>query len=265
MESHFIDVNNLKIHYLEDGKENNNLVLLIHGLGSSAERWLIIQKEISKKHHTIAIDLPGFGQSDKPQSFGYTISNFKDIVTEFMKKIKPYSGKTCLVGHSLGGYIALDVAAEPRTIDKLVLIDSSGMLSKPTLLLREYLEAAIKPARKKVREVFGKMVADPNRVPDYLVEGFISRVATPDTKISFQKTLDNSANKPIDISKLNRITTPTLILWGKEDKVIPLEHAYLFHEQLPESRLEIIQDAGHAPFAEKPAQVIKLIDSFCSN
>src|SRR6266511_4667723 len=136
--------NNIKIRYLESEGDriSDRHILFIHGLGSSADRWLDIPDALSKYYHTIAIDLPGFGGSDKPSDMDYTIEAFSDIVTEFMGKIGiagknggDNNNRTSLVGHSLGGYIASKIATEEDNrhfVDKLVLIDSSGNLQKPT-------------------------------------------------------------------------------------------------------------------------------------
>lgn len=261
MKDDFVVINGMKIHYLEAGNKNENKILLIHGLGSSAERWYVVQNDLSKNYHVLSVDLPGFGKSDKPSSFEYTIAGFGDIIIEFMKQ-RLDDVKINLVGHSLGGYIALDVASKTKSVNKLVLIDSSGMLKGLTPLLQEYLHASINPTTENVRGVFEKMVVDPKRIQDNLVDGFISRINAPGAKHSFKMTLDNSANYPIDSSKLSKITIPTLILWGKCDVLIPIDHAYLFKKKLVNSRLEIIPDSGHAPFAEKPYHVTKLIDSF---
>src|SRR5919109_895086 len=106
----------LKIRYLESDNysaANQQHVLFIHGLGSSADRWLDIPDALSLYFHTIAIDLPGFGGSDKPSDMDYTIDAFSDIIRQFMDKIRitkedrsdNKASKVTLVGHSLGGYI----------------------------------------------------------------------------------------------------------------------------------------------------------------
>jgi len=145
----------------------------------------------------------------------------------------------------------------------LVLIDSSGMLKKPTPLLEEYLKVAINPTKDKVRKVFEQMVAAPTRIPSKLVEGFISRINLPNAKYAFKSTLANSTNTQIGLGRLKLIDhIPTLILWGSEDKVIPPEHSRLFKENIANSHIEIIPDAGHAPFAEKPDQVCEILRNF---
>jgi len=264
LQEKWANLNGLKIRYLESGKGNGRHILFIHGLGSSADRWLGIPSALSANFHTVALDLPGFGESDKPATLDYTIENFRETIVEFINKVVINDGKTSIVGHSLGGYIAAEVAIENKNmVERLVLIDSSGMLKKPTPLLEEYLKVAINPTKDKVRKVFEQMVADPTRIPSKLVEGFISRINLPNAKYAFKSTLANSANKQIGLGRLKLIEDiPTLIIWGSEDKVIPPEHSRLFKEGIANSHIEIIPDAGHAPFAEKPDQVCEILRSF---
>jgi 2-hydroxy-6-oxonona-2,4-dienedioate hydrolase len=269
----------LKIRYLEsanDNAANQQHVLFIHGLGSSADRWLDIPDALSLYFHTIAIDLPGFGGSDKPSDMDYTIEAFSEIVTEFMSKIgvagkdggADNKARTSLIGHSLGGYIASKIAAEKHNshfLDKLVLIDSSGNLEKPTPLLEQYLDAAMTQSKEKVRKVFGQMVANPLFISDALVQGFIDRMNKPNAKYAFEASIRNSANTQIGIKTLNKIGDkgiPTLILWGMEDKVIPTQHSQIFKEAIKDSSVTIIPGTGHAPFSEKPALVCEYLHRF---
>ena len=264
MKENWANLNGLKIRYLESGKGNDRHILFIHGLGSSADRWLGIPSALSANFHTVSLDLPGFGESDKPATMDYTIENFRKTVVDFINELAINDAKTSIVGHSLGGYIAAEVAVENKNmVERLVLIDSSGMLKKPTPLLEEYLKVAINPTKYKVRKVFEQMVADPTRIPSKLVEGFISRINLPNAKYAFKSTLANSTNTQIGLGRLKLIDhIPTLILWGSEDKVIPPEHSRLFKESIVNSHIEIIPDAGHAPFAEKPDQVCEILRNF---
>src|ERR671920_735980 len=127
--------------YYEYGKDKNKHVLFIHGLGSSSIAWRDIPQALSEHFHTITVDLIGFGESDKPQTANYTIRGFSKFINDFIREeeigIKS-DDKLTLVGHSLGGYIAAEVAIQNKQnkdkhiIEKLVLIDSSGMLTQPT-------------------------------------------------------------------------------------------------------------------------------------
>jgi pimeloyl-ACP methyl ester carboxylesterase len=264
LHENWANLNGLKIRYLEYGKGNDRHILFIHGLGSSADRWLGIPGALSANFHTVSIDLPGFGESDKPATMDYTIENFRKTVVDFINELAINDTKTSIVGHSLGGYIAAEVAIENKNmVERLVLIDSSGMLKKPTPLLEEYLKVAINPTKDKVRKVFEQMIADPTRIPSKLVEGFISRINLPNAKYAFKSTLANSTNTQIGLGRLKLIDhIPTLILWGSEDRVIPPEHSRLFKENIANSHIEIIPDVGHAPFAEKPDQVCEILRNF---
>src|SRR5919106_4341215 len=156
-----------KIRYDEYGKDKQKHILFIHGLGSSPLVWRDIPQALSEYFHTIAIDLIGFGESDKPQ-LNYTISYFVQFIKNFLTQIGiKDKDKITIIGHSLGGYIAIEYAIENKThIEKLVLIDSSGMLEKPTPLLEQYLDAAmeIDPVLryKKLKRVLGAIYADPS-------------------------------------------------------------------------------------------------------
>jgi 2-hydroxy-6-oxonona-2,4-dienedioate hydrolase len=270
----------LKIRYLESDKndvDKRQCLLFIHGLGSSADRWLDIPDALSLYFHTLAVDLPGFGGSDRPSDMNYTIEAFSDIVRQFMYKIRiteedrgnNKARTITLVGHSLGGYIASKIAAADNSnfLDKLVLVDSSGNLEKPTPLLDQYLDAAIKPSKEKVRKVFEQMVANPVLITDVFVQGFIDRINRPGSKYAFESSLRNSANTQIGIKNLNKIGEkgiPTLIIWGMYDKVIPTHHSQIFREAIKGSAVNIIPSTGHAPFTEKPALVCEYLHEFLS-
>jgi pimeloyl-ACP methyl ester carboxylesterase len=140
------------------------------------------------------------------------------------------------------------------------------MLNGPTELLKEFLAAAMNPTRDSVRSVFEKMVAVPARVPAILIDGFIYRMNLDGAKNAFQHAYENSVNTQIGKSRLQDISgIHTLLLWGKEDKLIPLEYHSVFHEVIKGSVVELIDDAGHAPFAEKPALTCELIRRFLSS
>jgi 2-hydroxy-6-oxonona-2,4-dienedioate hydrolase len=270
----------LKIRYLESDKndvDKRQCLLFIHGLGSSADRWLDIPDALSLYFHTLAIDLPGFGESDRPSDMNYTIEAFCDIVRQFMDKIRiteedrgnNKARTITLVGHSLGGYIASKIAAADNSsfLNKLVLVDSSGNLEKPTPLLDQYLDAAINPSKEKVRKVFEQMVANPLLISDVFVQGFIDRINRPGSKYAFESSLKNSANTQIGKRNLNKIGEkgiPTLIIWGMHDKVIPTDHSQIFREAIRGSALNIIPSTGHAPFTEKPALVCEYLHKFLS-
>ena len=265
LSEHWLACNGIKTRYLEAGKTKPRSIMFIHGLGSSADRWLDIPLAMSMYYHTLAIDLPGFGMADKPQAgFAYSIVEFATFVSQMIRELGVDARKTTLVGHSLGGYIAAEVALRHRSlVDRLVLIDTSGMLTGPTELLKGYLEAAMNPSRESVRPVLEKMVAHPSRIFDLLVDGFIYRMNLPGAKHAFKLAYENSVNTQIGNERLQELSgIATLIVWGKEDRLIPLEYQSTFQRAIKGSTIEQVADAGHAPFAEKPALVCEMIHRF---
>jgi pimeloyl-ACP methyl ester carboxylesterase len=257
-------VEGIRTRYFEAGRDRKKCVIFVHGLGSSGDRWLDIPLALSFHYRTIAIDLPGFGMSDKPSSgMRYTIKEYAEFIKNLMDKLEISDGRTSLVGHSLGGYISAEVAVlYGHLVDRLVLIDTSGMLNGPTPLLEQYLEAAMNPTPQAVRRVFEQLVANPVRIPEVLVTGFIQRMGLEGAKNAFRLAYENSVRTQIGEKRLGQISHKTLIIWGRQDRLIPLEYSSAFERSIKGSRTELIEDAGHAPFAEKPALASEILRQF---
>jgi pimeloyl-ACP methyl ester carboxylesterase len=260
----FTEIWGHRIRYIKSKDGGNPIaVLFIHGLGSAADRWMDLPEAISFYFDAYALDLIGFGKSDKPTSLSYNILEFVEFLREFIRKELIKYGEIILVGHSLGGYIACEfVIKYPTLVRKLVLVDSSGMLDKPTPLLAEYLDVAMNPSYDKVMSIFRKMLGNPLFVSPLVTEIFINNISNEPAKNAFRKTLENSANTQIRHERLQKIKIPTLIIWGVEDRVIPMEHAEIFRKNIVGSKLVKIERAGHAPFVEKPSVVFDLIRRF---
>lgn len=275
-----VNLNGFKIRYLKSKKYNSSKkkkILFIHGLGSSSDRWLDIPDALSRYFYPIvAVDLIGFGGSDKPLTVQYTIEYFSKFIRDFINCKSVWrnnedndenSCETVIIGHSLGGYIAAKVAIEDRgLVEKLVLIDSSGLLKKPTPLLNQYLDAALKPSFENVKGVFERMIGSPALLNPNLVDTFIRRIDMEGAKYAFISAFENSTKKTIELSELRRIANiPALIICGAADKLIPVAHSKSFNKILKNSQIQIIENTGHAPFAEKPSMVFDMIRIFLTN
>lgn len=260
-------INGKNIRYDEYGVNNSDHILFIHGLGSSSLVWRDIPEALSKSYHTITIDLIGFGESDKPKE-NYTISFLSKFIKDFINEMGfgPRE-KISIIGHSLGGYIAIDFATTNRErVDKLVLFDSSGLLKNPTPLLSDYLNAVktTDPVlrRDRITKVLGSLYSDPSRLLPIIVEFFIYFIEKPGALEAFESAFVNSTSMSIDSKKIIKIENlRCLIIWGEKDKLIPVSFVEQFKLLLSTAEIEIIKDAGHAPFVEKPAIVYqRLID-----
>jgi len=261
-----VNINNFNITYNVYGKSQApKHLLFLHGLGSSSDIWGDIPEALSRYFHSISVDLIGFGGSDRP-NINYSIDKFRECVLDFMHAIKIDDGKTTIIGHSLGGYIAAELAIEnPNMIESLVLIDSSGMLDKPTLLLQQYLDAAISASYEKLKTVFEQLAAQRWRVLPILIDVFIKRINMPGAKHAFESAFHNSTKTQIGLDRLRKLQdVRTSIIWGRCDNLIPLKYSKPFTETIRNAYFEIIEDAGHAPFAEKPAIVCEILREFLS-
>jgi pimeloyl-ACP methyl ester carboxylesterase len=272
-------LNDFGIRYLKSEKSNSSKkenILFIHGLGASSDRWLDIPDALSRYFHPIvAVDLIGFGGSDKPVTVDYTIEYFSKFIRDFIECKQIWrnddesddSCKTIIVGHSLGGYIAAKVAIEGQDlIEKLVLINSSGMLKGPTPLLEQYLNAALNPSFENVKNVFEQMLGNPALLNPALVDAFIKRINLAGAKYAFKSAFENSTKKHIESSELQRIENiPALIICGAADKLIPVEHSKQFNKTLKHSQLQIVENTGHTPFSEKPSMVFDIMRVFLTN
>jgi pimeloyl-ACP methyl ester carboxylesterase len=262
------NVNGFKIYYEELGKNNTKHVLFIHGLGSSALTWGDIPEALSHTFHTITVDLIGFGRSDKPKA-NYTIPYFSKFIKDFLWQIGiKDNDKITIVGHSLGGYIALDYAIENKEqTDKLVLIDSSGMLKKPTELLERYKEAVLEKnffvRLKLLNRVFEDMLADTSRYTPSKTIAFMRVIEQQGAEDAFESAYEYSTTTPLELQRLKLIKNiPCLIIWGQNDDLIPPSHADIF-ENIFENKIKtIIPNAGHSPHVEKPAKTYRMINEF---
>jgi pimeloyl-ACP methyl ester carboxylesterase len=265
----------MPIAFTEYGKNTNNKhILFVHGLGASSLAWRDIPYALSNYFHTITVDLIGFGESDKPLEGDYTIKGFSKFIANFLtKEIKiGENDKISIVGHSLGGYIAAQFAIENRKmIEKLVLIDSSGLLEKPTPLLEQYLDAAIEiePVLryKKLKRVLGAIYSDPSFMPPFVVDKFVETIIKDGARNAFERAYENSTRTQIELQGFRQIQdVPCLILWGEKDNLIPIEYYEKFKEKFPESKAkhEVIKGTGHAPFVERTALVYEKLRIFLS-
>lgn len=267
------NVNGHIISYNESINREKKHVLFIHGIGASLFGWRDIPDALSEQFHTISLDLIGFGGSDKPENADYTIKGLSKFIMDFLATINLEDEKLTLIGHSLGGYIALQVAIDNKDmIEKIVLIDPSGKLTEPTSLLKDYLRAATEPLTDrysplrydKLKHVFEQMYFLSSNLNPIVLGSFLDTIERPGGMEAFISTFQDSTTKQLESGDLKRIeNVPCLILWGANDALIdPKEYAKKFLNDLPNACLEIIPNSGHAPFVEKTATVYERIRRF---
>ncbi len=249
VEEKFLHIDGNKIRFLESGNSKKTLVL-IHGLGASAERWDQVIPLFAEEFRVIVPDLIGFGYSDKPL-VDYTPEFFSEFLKNFF--IASDIKRPNLIGSSLGGQIAAEFASSsPQKIEKLILVSPSGVMKKSTPALDAYIMAALYPNEQSAKNAFELMEGSGKNVTESIVTGFIERMRLPNAKLAFMSTLLGIKNSELVVSKLQTISTPTMIIWGSNDPVIPISHADLFVSTIQDCRFFRMDECGHTPFVQDP-------------
>lgn len=255
----FIRIQENKIRYFEYG-DSSNTVLFVHGLGASAERWDPIIPYFSENYHVITLDLPGFGLSDKP-SIDYTVDFFVRSLSEFISKLGIENNT--VIGSSLGGQITTELTvAEPRLVNKMILVSPSGVVNHATPALDAYVAAAISPNQKNAEKAFLMMDGLNKKVDPQTVTEFIQRMSMPNAKMAFLSSIISNKDSMITSEKLAKISAASLVIWGDNDPVIPKENSHLLLSSIKNCKFVEMTKCGHTPFVNKPKKFSKIVLEF---
>lgn len=262
MDEKFVTINSNKIRYLESG-DSKDIIVLIHGLGASAERWEFVIPEFSKNYRVIVPDLIGFGHSDKP-SVDYTTDFFSDFLGNFLQKLE--IKKTNIIGSSLGGQITAEFTSKNQDmIDNLVLVSPSGIMKHSTPALDAYVMAALYPNLDAAKNAFEMMAGSSRVINEKIIDDFVNRMKLPNAKMAFMSTILGLKNAEIITTKLKTINVPTLIVWGGNDPVIPLKHADGFVSSIKDCRFYRMDGCGHTPYVQAPEEFSKIVLDFLNS
>ena len=249
VEEKFLQIDGNKIRYLESGDSKKTLVL-IHGLGASAERWEHVIPLFADEFRVVVPDLIGFGYSDKPL-VDYTTEFFSEFLQKFF--IASDIKRPNLIGSSLGGQIVAEYATlHSQEIEKLILVSPSGAMKKSTPALDAYIMAALYPNEQSAKNAFELMEGSGKSVNEKIVNGFVERMRLPNAKLAFMSTLLGIKNSELITSKLQTISTPTMIIWGSNDPVIPIQYADSFVSTIQHSRFFRMDGCGHNTYVHDP-------------
>lgn len=258
MHEKFIKIGENKIRYLESGNSADSLVL-IHGLGASAERWEYVIPLFEKHYKVIVPDLIGFGHSDKPL-VDYTLELFSDFLGEFLQKTG--IEKPMIIGSSLGGQVTAHFAANSDSVQKLILVSPSGMMKKSTPALDAYIMAALYPNETSAKNAFQMMSSPGHEVDPKIINGFIERMQLPNAKMAFMSTILGLKTAKKITPQLKSITVPTMIIWGSLDPVIPIKFADSFVAAIKDCRFFRMDGCGHTPYVDDPESFGRIVLKF---
>ena len=271
----YINVNGIRTRYWTAGDKGPAL-LLIHGFGASVEIWQHNIEPLAKFYKVYAIDLVGFGRTEKHEG-PYTPSFMVDFINDALTVLN--LEKVTLIGLSMGGGLSILYTLRfPHKVDKLVLVDSAGLgkeiIFSMRLMSLPFLgELITKPSRKMAYLFFKPAVLNPNQLKGQFTDIYYGLFSLPGAQMALLKVL-RSMGTILGVKKnilnetmmnLHRITSPTLIIWGRQDAIIPLKQAYYAKEKIPNSKLQIIEQCGHMPNFEKPDEFNQVVLDFLSS
>jgi pimeloyl-ACP methyl ester carboxylesterase len=251
-------------------------VILIHGIGGSVEGWRFNIEALAEHHRVYALDMVGSGHTNKP-SVSYSLGYLAQFVNDFMEV--QTIDRANLIGHSLGGGVALQFTIQfPEKVDKLVLVSSAGLGREVHLAFRLSSLPLIgnwlsRPSRKGTAQFLTDCYFDQDLITDELVEFNYQLASQPGAQQSFLSTVrtlgnfrglrDHVVSSIVD--NIAAITAPTLIIWGQQDRILPMEHAKVAANKIPNVRLHIFDPCGHCPPEERPEEFNTLVLEFLSS
>lgn len=235
------NIEGIDINYIIEGKGKN--VLVLHGWGANIDTILPIVNILKEDFKVFAMDLPGFGKSQIPKEV-FDSKDYARIVKGFIDKMK--IDKVTLIGHSFGGKISILLGAYyPELIEKIVLIDSAGLIPKRTL--KYYLKVySFKVLRSIYKSIFFWQ-DNKNRM-----ERFYKRFGSTDYKNAdgiMRRILVKVVNENLR-PMLKNIQCPTLLIWGDEDKDTPLYMGKIMENEIDDSGLVVLKGAGHYSYLD---------------
>jgi len=257
-----VDIPDFKIVYAEGG--TGDTIIMVHGFGGSKDNWLKMAKYFTPNYRVIIPDLPGHGESSKPQNAKYNHMSQVERLNLFAKELK--LAKFHLVGSSMGGNIAGNYAADyPEMVSTLALFDASGVaspiISELFLLLKKgqnpLIVEKVNDYDKFLEFVFVKPPQSPAFINQYLAQQAIEYAP-------LKKKIGNDMWPDTFIlgKKLNKITAPTLIVWGDSDKVLHISSVPIFEKNIKNSKSVIVKECGHLPMMEKPEETATIYQDF---
>lgn len=274
MNEQYIQVNGWQTRYVSAG-ENGSALVLLHGLGASLESWWLNLEGLSKSFRVVAPDIFYFGKSAKPP-FVPSHTDFVAFVLGLMDALG--IARATLIGNSMGGAIAVRAALDaPERVENLVLVDPAGFGREVVWWLRLRSLFDLRPRGTvppwMVHYGLSRVFYKPERIPADLVDRIMELNQLPGMVEAYRRVIrvgmDWRGLKPIMLQEIrdcaHQIRVPTLIVWGKQDRVLPVKQLNVARAKIPHARTHIFDECGHAPQMEYPDAFNALVREFLSD
>ena len=253
-------------------------ILLIHGIGDNSTTWNTVQAKLAQRFTVIAPDLLGHGKSDKPRA-DYSVAAYANGMRDLLSVLD--IERVTIVGHSLGGGVAMQFAYQfPHLVERLILVSAGGVTKDVNVVFRcaslpmgsEALALLRLPLVLPAVQVAGKVLGAAlgttglgRDLPNVL--RILDDLPEPTASAAFTRTLRAVVDwRGQIVTMLDRCyltqAIPVQIIWGTKDVVVPVQHAWMAHSAMPDSRLEIFEGSGHFPFHDDPARFIDVVQRF---
>ncbi|AVZ30749.1 alpha/beta fold hydrolase [Nodularia spumigena] len=270
----YIKVGEINTRYWTLGNKGKT-ILLFHGAGDSIEFWLYNINVLAQHYRVYAVDMVGSGRSDKP-SASYSLTYLAEFIKDFMDTLS--IERASLAGNSMGGGVAIQFALMfPQQVDKLVLVGSFGLGREVRLALRLTILPLVlrflRPNRRKLMSMLKVLFYNATLIPQEWIEIRYPIFSLPHRHKAITKLARTNLNLlgvrrsvfSAIVNQLATITTPALIIWGKQDRILPVSHAYIAAEGLPNNRLHIFDSCGHYPQIEYPQEFNYIVLGFLAD
>ena len=272
LQDRYMTVRGVKLRYRPAGK--GEPILLLHGLGASLEQWEWSQPGLSSRHEVVALDLPGFGRSQSPPRDQFDLDHMVSLLGGFIDAMGWQSAT--VIGNSMGGLLAISMALNLEgRVSRLILAGSAGLGRDLGWPLRvawlPCLGEAILPfmaLRPLVHYSLRRLFSDPSRLPNRMVDVSADNYKRQSIRSNFLRairigvSLSGQRDSINFRDQLDKIRVPTLLIWGREDGVMPLEHGKIAHQLIAGSKLTVIDDCGHVPQIEHPGRFVDEVEHF---
>lgn len=266
--SRFVEIEGTRVHYRDQGLKEGKTLVLIHGIISSLHTWDGWVEQLKDQYRIVRFDLPGFGLSGPLAGDSYTRENYVKFLNAFFKKLK--IEKPSIAGNSLGGFVAWNYAVNfPHNIDKLILLDPAGYPFDPPWIVEMATLPAVGQASQLIsprfiakwtlKDIYGSNHTPSEETVDRYYEIFLKEGNRKMCAQVFLDLLKYRHYRPVEIPT---IKNPTMIMWGGDDKFIPVEQNKLWAKDLPTALIKIYPGIGHVPMEENPLLTAKDAHSF---